>query len=243
MAAGRPAPSQRLELWLLRVEDVAVAGAIADLPDLDNLDQAEVELGVHPDHQHHGHGRFLRDTVLSDLHTQGRTRILADISEPPGRRCTLPWSGPRRRRGCRRPPSRRYAGRSGSTISTRAPLKSLHSDAVPHAAGYQLDGWTGPYPDDLAEGYAALAGRMSTDAPQGDLRHRARALGHRSGREPATTSSRHRAASRSAPWRVTSQAASSSATPTSSPRSTTSRPRSSGTPSCIRTTEVTGSVC
>src|SRR4051812_13571025 len=85
VAATRPQPSRHLELWLLRVDDVPVAGAIANVPDLDNRDKAEVELGVHPDHQHHGHGRFLLDAVLSDLQQEGRTRILADIGEPPAR--------------------------------------------------------------------------------------------------------------------------------------------------------------
>src|SRR3954469_1393288 len=63
VAATRPPPSRHLELWLLRVDDVPVAGAIANVPDLDNRDQAQVELGVHPDHQHQGHGRFLLDAV------------------------------------------------------------------------------------------------------------------------------------------------------------------------------------
>jgi GNAT superfamily N-acetyltransferase len=167
VAATRPPPSLHLELWLLRVDDVPVAGAIANVPDLDNRDQARVELGVHLDHQHQGHGRFLLDAVLSDLQKEGRTRILADIGEPPG-------GGPSRGRDVAV-----AAGAVSSLEEVRrtlrlddldeVALKSLRTEAVPHAAGYELDGWTGRTPDHLADGYAVLAGRMSTDAPQGDL--------------------------------------------------------------------------
>ena len=167
VAATRPPPSRHLELWLLRVVDVAVAGAIANVPDLDNRDQAQVELGVHPDHQHRGHGRFLLDAVLSDLHKEGRTRILSDIGEPPG-------GGPTR--------GRAVAVAAGAVPSLEevrrtlqlddldeGALRSLRTAATPRAAGYELDGWVGRTPDTLAEGYAMLAGRMSTDSPQGDL--------------------------------------------------------------------------
>jgi GNAT superfamily N-acetyltransferase len=167
VAATRPPPSRHLELWLLRVDDVPVAGAIANLPDLDNLDQAEVQLGVHPDHQHHGHGRFLLDTVLGDLQKQGRTRILADIGEPPGR--GAPYRGRDLAVAAGAVPSLEEVRRTLRLDNLdEAALASLRTAAAPCAAGYELDGWTGRTPDHLAESYAGLAGRMSTDAPQGD---------------------------------------------------------------------------
>ena len=50
-----------------------------------------------------------------------------------------------------------------------ARLSALEVQAWRHADGYELVGWTGPAPDEHVAGYAALVGRMSTDAPLDDL--------------------------------------------------------------------------
>jgi hypothetical protein len=44
-----------------------VARVSGDLADLDNRDQAGVELGMHPNHQHQGHGRGGGPTCARDV--------------------------------------------------------------------------------------------------------------------------------------------------------------------------------
>src|SRR5690606_3270613 len=48
-------------------------------------------------------------------------------------------------------------------------LAELEQEALPRSAGYRLESWRHRVPPEHLAGYARLAGRMSTDAPLGDL--------------------------------------------------------------------------
>jgi hypothetical protein len=50
-----------------------------------------------------------------------------------------------------------------------ARLTALDEDARSRAAGYELVQWVGAAPAELVDDFAVLLGRMSTDAPLGDL--------------------------------------------------------------------------
>ena len=80
-------------------------------------------------------------------------------------------------------------------------------EATAYAAGYELVQWVGPCSDDVVDDLAVLTGRMTTDAPMGDLdwepeawdRERYREAEERTarlGRRWVTTAARHVASGR-----------------------------------------------
>jgi hypothetical protein len=86
-------------------------------------------------------------------------------------------------------------------------LGALQDEATAYAAGYELVQWIGPCSDELIDDLAALTGRMTTDAPMGDLdwepeawdRQRVREAEERTsrlGRRWVTTAARHVASER-----------------------------------------------
>lgn len=159
--------STRREFWLARSSGVPVAAYRLDLPMQDNLDLVEVDLAVHPEYRHRGHGRALLDHLEERARVLGRSRLITQVAEP--------FDGTENR-------AMRFAEAAGATRSLGemhrvlqldsvddARLAALRSEAEAAAAGYELVAWTGPCPDELVDGYAALVARMSTDAPLGDL--------------------------------------------------------------------------
>lgn len=160
-----PNVSRQWELWLMRAGSEPVGALLLALPTLDNLDMLEVDLGVDPAARHRGHGRTLVRHAVARARELGRSRLVCEVGEP--------MDGPPGRDG-------RFAAATGAArslgetrrtldLTTLAPdrLAALRAEAEAAAVGYHLVGWTGRCPDDLVDGYAALSGHMSTDAPSG----------------------------------------------------------------------------
>jgi GNAT superfamily N-acetyltransferase len=155
------------EFWSLR-DGADVVGCLwLEMPTKDNLELAEVELAVHPRSQGRGHGRRLMDHLVARAAELGRHQLVTGLAERPDGEAT------RATRFAEAAGARRSLGEIRRTLDLttvdREQLAALRAEAEEHAAGYQLVGWTGPCPDDLVDDYAALVGRMSTDAPMGDL--------------------------------------------------------------------------
>jgi GNAT superfamily N-acetyltransferase len=162
----------RSEFWLMRVDGAPAGGYRFVLPVLDNLGLVEMHLGIHPDHQHRGHGRALLEHALARAGVLGRHQLVAETDE------AAPGSGGAgsASRGARFATA---AGFARGLVAVRRVLDLLHLDqtrldrlrgeATAAADGYEVLGWTGACPDELVDGYAALVARMSTDAPSGDL--------------------------------------------------------------------------
>lgn len=159
--------SRRNEFWLLRVDGRPVGCCRAVLPTLDNLELAEVYLGVAPEHQGQGHGRALLGLVVEELRRLGRHQVVAGISEP------VDGSTSRSMRFAAAAGARRSLAEARRTLDLSAldtaALERLRKEAEDAAEGYEVLGWTGSCPDELVDGYARLVARMSTDAPLGDL--------------------------------------------------------------------------
>jgi GNAT superfamily N-acetyltransferase len=165
--ARAPVVSGRHEYWLLRDGAEPIGVYELDLPLADNLDLVDLSLAVAPEHQHRGHGRTLLSHALRRIADLGRHQVIGGVNEPAD-------GSPNR--------SMRFAAACGASRSLgemrRAldlteldhdRLAALRADAERAAAGYELVAWTGPCPDELVDGYAALIARMSTDAPLGGL--------------------------------------------------------------------------
>lgn len=155
------------EFWSLRDGDEVVGCMFLEMPTQDNLELAEVELAVHPRSQGRGHGRRLLDHLVARAAELGRHQLITGLGEPPD------GDESRSTRFAAAAGARRSLGEIRRTLDLttvdRGRLADLRAEAEKHADGYQLVSWTGPCPDDLVDDYAALVGRMSTDAPMGDL--------------------------------------------------------------------------
>ena len=104
-------------------------------------------------------------------------------SDPAGRRGELALRPGRR--GCRLEPSWPGPGGQGfelglvdvqRRLAAARPaelLDELAAEAAAHHEGYRLRSFTGPVPDDLAEGWVALDASLMTEAPMGDIEREA----------------------------------------------------------------------
>ena len=171
---GLPAPP--VEEWLPELDDAVQGGyrtllhvgrvdgrpvglLNVRLPMLDNLNAVNVELIVHPDHRRRGHGRQLAKAALDEVRALGRTRVFAPVASWPDR----PALG------------QRLLEEHGFKPVIQDTRRML--DLVEHppgrrpepAPGYRLVQWREHAPDELVEGLAYLSGRMTLDAPMGDM--------------------------------------------------------------------------
>jgi GNAT superfamily N-acetyltransferase len=128
----------------------------------DNLDVAQLEIDVHPDHRGRGIGQEVLARLTPALTAQGRTRFLFE--------CAMGGTGER---------FLRAAGARCVVADTERRLlladvdPGLHDamleDALRSSADYELVTWVGATPKELLEDVAVLQGRMSTDPPLDDL--------------------------------------------------------------------------
>jgi GNAT superfamily N-acetyltransferase len=165
--ARAPEVSGRHEYWLIRDGGEPVGVYELELPMADNLDLVDLSLAVAPEHQHRGHGRVLLSHALRRIAELGRHQVIGSVNEP------TDGSPNRPMRFAAAAGASRSLGEMRRTLDLHTldlgRLADLRADAEGAAAGYQLVSWTGPCPEELVDGYAALVARMSTDAPMGGL--------------------------------------------------------------------------
>ena len=124
-----------------------------------------------------GHGYAAE--MLAHVEEQARARG----RDAAGRRggLALRAAGPK---GPARPTWRGPAARASSSalvdVQRRLPLPvpaerldALAAEAAAHHEGYELRSFTGPVPDELVEGWAALDATLMTEAPMGDIEREA----------------------------------------------------------------------
>jgi GNAT superfamily N-acetyltransferase len=176
-------PADELEEWLPLLEGhmpagehvslhvgydggVPVATLTVTLFTLDNLQSANVEGYVHPEHRRRGLGRELARHALDLVRSAGRTRVFFecawnhDGSEPPGHHLL------------------RSLGARGVLDDWRrvhdvVAFPPVEPPEPPE--GYRLVQWVDVAPDDVAEGVAYLLHRLVLDAPQGESEYEAEA--------------------------------------------------------------------
>jgi GNAT superfamily N-acetyltransferase len=161
------------ELWLGSCGDHAVAIGSLNLPMLDNLTAAYVDVRVHPAFRRRGHARSMLGQVIERATARGRNRLIADVCEPVA---VGEPAEPQQSAG------QLFAAAAGAKPVTSEirrmltindldedHLSSLRADAIAHSTGYSLVQWVGAAADELVDDLAALMARMSTDAPFEDL--------------------------------------------------------------------------
>jgi GNAT superfamily N-acetyltransferase len=166
--ARTPRGSVREARWLGQDEGAAVGIARATFFLRDNTDQCEVMVAVHPAHRRRGYGRALFDFLVAQASREGRVRMVAEIAEPLVHGDSAP--GPAFATGLG---ATRALDEIRRTLDLDhlddARLDALEAEARSRSAGYETVSWIGPTPEDLVDDHAQLMGRMSVDAPMGEL--------------------------------------------------------------------------
>ncbi|MER7417865.1 GNAT family N-acetyltransferase [Micromonospora peucetia] len=200
-------------LWALARLDGVPAGYLAlDLPQLDNTENATVEIVVHPACRRRGVGRALHEHAVRLLRERGRKRVLARAVS------TLPGGPARSGAGAAfaastgaRPALAEVRRRLDTTRLDHEGLAASLAEARSRAAGYRTVRWEGHTPEEYVADIAYLDGRLMTDAPLGEVEWEAeqidadrlrgidRALEAR-GRRGHHTAVRHEASGRVVAW-------------------------------------------
>ncbi len=157
-----PIPSEAVEHWIA-VEGAEVTGvAEVQLPLLDNLGTAFVQVTVTPGARGRGTGRALYDAGVARARAQSRKLAMFET----------PRDGP----------GAAFAKSLGAELGILSARRHLAVDAeaaalagelaaaaAPHAVGYEVRTFAGSTPEGYVADLAYLTGRMSTDAPLDDL--------------------------------------------------------------------------
>ncbi len=163
LEVAHPGPSSAIERHLGLLDGEPVGHLWMSLPQLDNRDNAEVEIEVLPEYRRRGVGRALHARAVTRIRELGRKRLQSGSVG-------------------RLPDGAAFAaavGASAALTDTRsrldlasadqAALDTLLTSSWSRAEGYRVVSWLDVPPDDLIDDVAYLDGRFVTDSPQGDL--------------------------------------------------------------------------
>lgn len=169
-ALRHPWPGLEMRRALAYLDGTPAGYLQIELPHLDNVENAGVELRVHPAYRRRGVGRALHEYALAELRSLGRKRVTGNSHSPLAGEADHPE------------PGTGFATAMGATdalaevrrrldITTIdwAELDRLLSSAWDRAAGYSIVRWRGETPEEHVDDVAYLDGRLLEDAPMGDL--------------------------------------------------------------------------
>ena len=152
------------------VDGRVVVTGLLELPLLDNLTQAHVDVATPPAERRRGHGAAMLAHLTGLAVEAGRRTLLT--------RGVVDLRGRRRRRPAPRTPtsSPARASRSRSVdVKRLLPLPvdedlldRLAAEAATHLDGYTVRSWSGPVPEDVIDGFGRLVGQLITEAPMGE---------------------------------------------------------------------------
>ncbi|ADD45733.1 GNAT family N-acetyltransferase [Stackebrandtia nassauensis] len=167
---GNIHPDEHNEFRVARVDGRIVGFVQIGVPLRDNKHAAHIHGTVHPEYRRRGIGTALLTQATQSSRDQGRTLQTSNTLE------TLPDG-----------PLCDHAGRDfllhhGFAVGLPMRLRALRlsdsegeierellDESWPKAEGYELVQWTGATPAEHVDGAAALASRLMSDVPQGDL--------------------------------------------------------------------------
>jgi GNAT superfamily N-acetyltransferase len=159
---------ERFELWVAFDGELPVAAAGMSMPLLDNVEAANIDLRVDPEHRRRGHGRRMLEQVLDRVRAHGRRLVFAEVGEPldgPGGTPGVAFAASTS--------ARRVLGEIRRVLVLAdvddMALAKLRVDAEKSAAGYTLVQWVDRAPERWYDDLARLASRMTLDAPLGEM--------------------------------------------------------------------------
>ncbi|MGN9801961.1 GNAT family N-acetyltransferase [Micromonospora sp. L32] len=165
-----PMPGLVVHWALARLDGVPAGWLRLELPQLDNTDNAVAELVVHPAYRRRGVGRALHEHGVRLLRDAGRKRVVGEaVSALPGGPARDPAGAAFAAAVGARPALAAVRRRLDTTTLDRAALDTLLAGARSAAAGYRTVRWQEATPEEYVDDVAYLEGRLTTDAPLGDL--------------------------------------------------------------------------
>ena len=156
--------------WSAVLGGETVAAGFIRTPLLDNLELAELDIHVDPDHQRLGVGTALLEHAEDEARRRGRTVLTGLIG--------WAWDAGPHGEG---EPGPGFAGARGYELALTEVqrelglpvdddvLAGLADEAAPAHQAYELRSWSGPVPDGLLQGWAELTSSLATEAPLGEL--------------------------------------------------------------------------
>jgi GNAT superfamily N-acetyltransferase len=159
----RPFPGFVKELAVGHLGGAPAGYAQLMLPQHDNLDNATIELFVHPRHRRRGVGRALHTWAVRRMHALGRKRLTGETVQTTDESDAFAAA----------------VGASAALAETRSRLDvtaaaqqrwdAMLAEAWTHADGYRFVRWDGVPPERYLDDVAYLDSRLNADAPTGDL--------------------------------------------------------------------------
>ncbi|MBX6358269.1 MAG: GNAT family N-acetyltransferase [Micromonosporaceae bacterium] len=165
-----PWPGQPTRHFLARVDGVAAGYLELTLPDLDNTENATVEVWVHPQFRRRGVGRLLFDRAAAVARQEGRKRLIGDspAALPGGVARTDAGNQFARSLGAK-PALTEVRRRLDLATVDEEVLAEQLAEAWLHADGYSLVWWRDVVPGEYIDDVAYLDSRLVKDAPMGEL--------------------------------------------------------------------------
>lgn len=168
---------RRIEPFGGYVDGEPVVVGIIEMPLMDNLETAHLDVDTRPESRRQGHGSAMLEHLTATAVTHGRRILQADSM----------WGYDAPADG---------AGTSGGDFLTKhgfafaigdvkralslpvdpALLERLAQEAAAHDRGYTLRDWVGPVPEDVIDRFGDLVGSLMSEAPMGDLEVEAEVL-------------------------------------------------------------------
>lgn len=159
----RPYPNHLVERVVAYLDGVPAGLGELSMPELDNLDNASLDVFVHPDHRCRGVGRRLHGWAVERVRELGRKRITGEtVQGAPGGDAFAAAMGAS-------PALAETRSRLDVTPDAQSRWDAMLAEAWTHADGYRFVRWAGVPPDEYIDDVAYLDGRLMADAPTGDL--------------------------------------------------------------------------
>lgn len=158
--------SKRTALYVGDDDGKPVVVGATEFPMADNLHLSSVEIQVPPQLRRHGYGRQMFELLRDRCREAGRSVLVGEVGSPLDG--TSAGESFARALGAR---SVLVEIRRELRLEAVEPeaLDEMEEQARSHATGYDLLQWIDHAPGEVLEDAARLAGRISTDAPMGDL--------------------------------------------------------------------------
>jgi GNAT superfamily N-acetyltransferase len=166
-----PRKTSRVAAFVAHSGDTMVGYMLMWLPVVDNLENSDLEITVHPEYRRRGIGRAMHAYAIEFLKADGRKRTTGMTVE------TLPGRPERDGAGAAFAAAMGASNALGevrrrldlSTVDSEM-LDKMLAEAKDRAAGYRVVRWRDRVPHEYAADVAYLDSRMITDAPLGDIK-------------------------------------------------------------------------
>ncbi|WP_270886610.1 GNAT family N-acetyltransferase [Pedococcus sp. 5OH_020] len=167
-------PMERKDAVVAVDADTVVGAGIAWSSLTDNLHLSWLMPWVEPDRRRRGIGSAVLAELVALCRADRRTDLVMETSYPFERREDHPY--------------RRFAEKNGFQLANTeigrvrdlpvedVDLDALVEEAAPHHAGYRVETFEDPLPDELLPSFCAAHNRLAVDAPGGDLTFEQEAL-------------------------------------------------------------------